>query len=624
MTRRLSFAVAQPITIAGWFVSGFLLIGLLIAAAVPSSKFLPNPHPDYALTQAFYYGAMAAGLYIIIGIGMCITVIGAYTGQYDKDFKLTTAQRTLMLQTMIFMGYFLIGALVYKYVEGWAYLDALFWANFTLLTIGLGAPLVPATHLGRSLLFPFAIGGILTVGLVIGSIRSLVLERGSQKLHARFLEKRREASLKTLDEAKHTIKTSYFKKYSFSQDGLTEAQRREQEFHLMRKIQDESAWTQRYVALAMSSFATLALWLVGAAVFAVTERPQGWTYFTAIYFSYTSLLTIGYGDYQPQSNSGKPAFVLWTLLAVPTLTILISHMGDTVIKAFANLTLWAGKLTILPGDSAPRKRFKMAFKQVTKGHLLDPDELMMEKPPGLLPQPSKKESNKPKGPSIDQQLVEKLATHLEEDEIEDAMAAGEQGDKGLRDLHLYHYVLVRELKDIMMNIRNEPHKKYDYRDWAWYLKLLRQDESDESLHRKPKVKPTSGKKKGDKNGSWLKDEIGQADALGKSRKWSWLGIRSPLLSPRTESEWLIWRLGEILETEMRALRKGDPDDSPISLDDLLKRDKEEDDIERIREQKDVGAGAGNGGEKAVGESVDEEKGEFEDEMGTAETRKMPV
>ena len=61
-------------------------------------------------------------------------------------------------------------------------------------------------------------------------------------------------------------------------------------------------------------------------MFFKSERNQGWTYFGSLYFSYTSLLTIGYGDFAPQSNSGKPFFVFWSLLAIPTLTILISNM----------------------------------------------------------------------------------------------------------------------------------------------------------------------------------------------------------------------------------------------------------------------------------------------------------
>jgi potassium channel subfamily K len=90
---------------------------------------------------------------------MLVTVYGAYAGHYDKEFQLTMSQRTLMLQTISFLVYLLLGALVYSHIEGWAYLDAVYWADFTLLTVGIG-DYSPATHLGRGLLFPFAIGGI--------------------------------------------------------------------------------------------------------------------------------------------------------------------------------------------------------------------------------------------------------------------------------------------------------------------------------------------------------------------------------------------------------------------------------------------------------------------------------
>jgi potassium channel subfamily K len=90
---------------------------------------------------------------------MLVTVWGAYRGHYDKEFQLTMSQRTLMLQTISFLVYLLAGAAVYSHIEGWAYLDAVYWADFTLLTVGIG-DYSPQTHLGRGLLFPFAIGGI--------------------------------------------------------------------------------------------------------------------------------------------------------------------------------------------------------------------------------------------------------------------------------------------------------------------------------------------------------------------------------------------------------------------------------------------------------------------------------
>lgn len=46
------------------------------------------------------------------------------------------------------------------------------------------------------------------------------------------------------------------------------------------------------MALAISTTAAFTLWLVGAAIFSVSEKDQGWTYFQSLYFAYTCLLTV--------------------------------------------------------------------------------------------------------------------------------------------------------------------------------------------------------------------------------------------------------------------------------------------------------------------------------------------
>jgi potassium channel subfamily K, other eukaryote len=156
MARRVRFSIAQPITIIGWYLSSFALIGLCACACGP---LIVEPRDDHAFTQAFYYAIFSAGLYFLVATLMLVTVIGAYRGHYDKQFQLTMSQRTLMLQTISFLVYLMAGAAVYSHIEGWAYLDAVYWADFTLLTVGIGDYSLQ-THLGRGLLFPFAIGGI--------------------------------------------------------------------------------------------------------------------------------------------------------------------------------------------------------------------------------------------------------------------------------------------------------------------------------------------------------------------------------------------------------------------------------------------------------------------------------
>lgn len=239
MSHRLKFSIAQPITVAGFLLGGLLLMADLIALGSLPAYGLQNtqwaPADRHALSGAFYYGIFAAAIYIIIASLMGLTVYGALRGHYKKDFHLTSSQRTLMLQTMAFIAYLLLGALVYSHIEGWAYLNAVYWANVTLLTVGLG-DFAPDTRIGRGLFFPFAIGGILMVGLVVGSIRSLVLERGKEKLSARVMEKRRSGAVHNVDSNKKTVRISVFARADYDPTGLTPAQQREEEFRIMRKV----------------------------------------------------------------------------------------------------------------------------------------------------------------------------------------------------------------------------------------------------------------------------------------------------------------------------------------------------------------------------------------------------
>jgi potassium channel subfamily K len=81
-------------------------------------------------------------------------------------------------------------------------------------------------------------------------------------------------------------------------------------FDEMRRIQQSTQRFKKYWALSLSVLAFAILWCIGAVVFWLAERKvQGMSYFQALYFCYVSLLTIGYGDFAPKSNAGRPFFV---------------------------------------------------------------------------------------------------------------------------------------------------------------------------------------------------------------------------------------------------------------------------------------------------------------------------
>ena len=544
MARRLSFSIAQPITIVGWYLASILLIGDLTAII----HIVKVPGERRALTQAFYYAIFASGIYFIIASLMVYTVYGAWKGHYSKEFKLSMAQRTLMLQTISFMIYMVGGAGVYAKVEGWMFLDALYFTNYTLLTVGIG-DYAPSTHLGRGLLFPFAIGGIIILGLVIGSIRTLVLERGKKKIGSRILEKQRRAHLERMMKNKSHHLTPIESKQQAREMGMSEQQRREEEFQMMRKIQEKASANQKWQALLISGSAWLFLWFIGALIFYFAEYEQGWSYFGSLYFAYTTLLTIGYGDYKPFSNSGKAFFVFWSLLAVPTLTILISNMGDTVVKGIRDVTLWLGEVTVLPGEEGVRRRLKQIAARTTRGKVFRGGTDSKDASNGQ--RGDKKEVDAEQAPPRNGVrgafTGDAEAEEVEEQELTEAGEARLRGDRLGEDIHEYHYLLAQELRNVMKHLNESPPRKYTYREWAWFLKLMGEDEANPESHRQAPVQVNNTRNKD--------PDIGGAVA-GKEKDepmkgWSWLGNRSPLMGETEEAEWVLERLSATLESELK-------------------------------------------------------------------------
>jgi potassium channel subfamily K len=320
--------------------------------------------------------------------------------------------------------------------------------------------------------------------------------------------------------------------------------------------------------------------MIGAVVFWEAEKNQKWTYFESVYFSYTSLLTIGYGDFQPISNSGKPFFVFWSLLAVPTLTVLISSMGDTIIQLIKDVTIWLGEITVLPsGSGSMRQSLKFGITKLAGGKvdvqgIRDADDDIEEMPTGLIRMPHRKKQE-PSHNKEDVENAQKLASNFEQAEKLDEDEARRQGDKLAEDVHHYRHMLIREIRNVYADVNTVEPKKYTYEEWSYFLQLLGEDEGDQKYHRKaPLNVPTRDQKKSmDESRAVSKeeqevekdDDAGQMHAAPDSqennltghtiKRWSWIGNRSPLLGDKEEAEWVLEKLLARLEDELQRERK---------------------------------------------------------------------
>ncbi|CAI4212408.1 unnamed protein product [Parascedosporium putredinis] len=458
MAKRIRFSVAQPLTIVGW-----------------PSGVLNDTDESFIWTESFWYGLWAAIIYMVIASLLVVTVYGAFTHHYSENFHLTGSQRTLMLQTILLLMYILIGSLVFSVIEDWTYFDAVYWADASLFTIGFG-DIVPTTPLGRGLLIPYALVGIISVGLIIGSIRSLILERAASRVDARMVERMRRRAIKSIvtkgkDAIFRPIEEQTGNKESSSSgpqgsdlDDYDELSRREAEFDLMRAIQYKAGVHSRWVTTVFSIGPWLLLWFLGAFIFVQFEKPyQQWSYFDGVYFTFICLTTLGYGDLTVVSTGGRSFFVFWTLLALPTMTVFISSASETIVKVVRVVTLELGKRTVLPGEHGSEADLETILYMLSFGHLFKDKfslerNIQIKKRQSCILATSEADQNSSSGPSTSQDTKPGDSTsHISLHSLPDAER---------------RYKLIEAITELTLDLRSEPEKHYSYEKWTHYLRLL--------------------------------------------------------------------------------------------------------------------------------------------------------
>jgi potassium channel subfamily K len=273
-------------------------------------------------------------------------------------------------------------------------------------------------------------------------------------------------------------------------------------FDAMRRIQRETASFQRWSSLSFSIVAFGLMWCLGALVFWLCERRvQGMTYFKALYFCYVCLLTIGYGDIAPKSNAGRPFFVLWSLIALPTMAFLVKYLSDTVISSFKKAVSHFGDFTLLPKQGAYRR--------------------LLDRYP---------------------RLIQWLQKRKEEKAAQRRLAAGfpvgndgrdEDSEKRAKTLEQVaretptHYDLARRLvktiRKVARDAKYTKDKQYSYEEWLEFSQMIRfTAERDE-------------------------DSAGANEEDEGMVEWDWIGEDSPMMARGSEAEFILDRLCESMQ-----------------------------------------------------------------------------
>lgn len=159
--------------------------------------YVPPIQPLQTYSQGYWHAVIAATLYLVSSMLLMINMLGYFLGHYPQHFDLTEEQRNLILQTMMFFLWLAGGGAVFSKVCGWTYVDALYFCDVTILTVGFGDFSAP-NDAGKGLVFPFSVGGIIILGLMVTSIRRFVQELGHNNVIKSHVERQRS---RTFDRA---------------------------------------------------------------------------------------------------------------------------------------------------------------------------------------------------------------------------------------------------------------------------------------------------------------------------------------------------------------------------------------------------------------------------------------
>lgn len=493
------------------------MVGITSAVHV----YAPPAHPHQLYTTAFYFAIIAACLYFFNTLILTINLLGYLLGHYPQHFALTNSQRTLILQTTAFGIWLLVGAAIFQKLIGISFSDALYFSEITVLTLGFG-DILAKTPVARGIIFPYAVFGIVMLGLIIGSMNQFFGEIENDNVVRKRVNRKRQAlveaspplkNAKTCGQSNANVRSeisetgsqsnqrkgSSTKKSTIARSHSVFGQRRNQvtseeedRFHAMRAIQNEVASFRRWFTLVQCLISFAIVWTIGALVFC-TLQPE-LAYFEALYFNFVCLLSIGYGDITPNTNSARAFFVLWALIAVPTMTTLISVMSDTVISAFQRATNMLAGWSSLSKSPLKQPRFMRIPLVLKLGWTREAER-----------------NSETDGPADEERVNSFSCSQPFPSSAEPGMD-GRPSDMDV--IKKLTYAIKRVSQDAL-----DGGHEYTHEEWAEFMQMIRLSH------------PHPGELSIDK------DEYGRL-------YWDWIGEWTPMMSKQSEPEWILDRLCE--------------------------------------------------------------------------------
>ncbi|KAI8911860.1 hypothetical protein EDD86DRAFT_203501 [Gorgonomyces haynaldii] len=266
-------------------------------------------------------------IYSAASILFMVDILISHHYEAEKDVK--DDQRQFIFASMIFIWVLILGSIVFHFVEQWPFERATQYSLVTILTIGYGN-ITATTYLGKFLTMLYASIGIMIVGFYIISFEDnlgreetelMVGRRPSMDENSPEEPRMPESDTEPLESDPIPLdKSETFN--SIWSVGSYLSQKKPSP-----RTQEIKALLSKYRII----FFFIAWWLFCSSLFSYFED---WVFLDAVYFCFTSMMAIGFGDLVAKTPAGVQLWHYFLYTTVAMIATFFNNLGASIKLRF--------------------------------------------------------------------------------------------------------------------------------------------------------------------------------------------------------------------------------------------------------------------------------------------------
>jgi hypothetical protein len=255
----------------------------------------------------------------------------ASVGKRQKSVMMTVFTCIFVIVSFVFIGYAFFG-----HFYGWTFIDCFYFAMVTVTTVGYGDLTPEDDPDQQTFVWMYAFAGVVFLGAALGDLVGAI-----SQLVKRMLENAKKKALQKSNEmiAKAMEDNDEVGDVSKSLHDAKEGQLKQIKNAVKHVWEHEGTMVKSFLIFAQ----LFSVWNFGASLLLAFEEDMSYT--QSLYCCVITSLSVGYGDFYPQTQNGRFAFaffipfsVVIVIGCIPQLIQLLSDVSSVQVIQYKPMT----------------------------------------------------------------------------------------------------------------------------------------------------------------------------------------------------------------------------------------------------------------------------------------------